>query len=226
MRRDSTGAELLIVFVKYPEPGRVKTRLAAGVGDDQAVSIYRELVDLTLVAAAEWQRAASPSDTAARPRHIWICFDPPEAAALMHPWLQSTVEGMAPPVRWVVQSGATLGERMMAALHQALSDGFSAICIIGTDCPALTAEVVLAAFRQLAAHDLVLGPASDGGYYLIGLKKEYNELFINIPWSSASTLTATLASAEKLRLQVARLPTLDDIDTEQDWRRWQGARRI
>ena len=90
----------------------------------------------------------------------------------------------------------------------------------------MTEEVIHNAFSQLAAHDLVLGPASDGGYYLIGLKKAYNTLFINIPWSCDSTLAATLRSAEELRLRVALLPTLDDIDTEQDWRRWQKARRI
>lgn len=198
----------LLVFAREPELGRVKTRLAAGIGEVAALAVYRELLALTAAAVAAAQVPAT----------VWLAAAPAgEApAALPRPeW---------PGLPWRVQPSAeSLGARMAHAFEEAFESGAGRVVIIGTDCPGLGAALLTRAFDELLTHDVVLGPADDGGYYLLGMNKLEAELFQNKSWSTAAVLPATLADAARLGLRVVLLPTLPDVDSASDLARWRSA---
>jgi rSAM/selenodomain-associated transferase 1 len=110
-----------------------------------------------------------------------------------------------------------LGERLHRAFSESFSEGAERIIIVGSDCPEIAAEDVRGALKELDSHDVVLGPAVDGGYWLIGLRAPHSELFREIPWSSDQVLAQTLRRARNLGLGVQLLRILADIDTEADW---------
>ncbi|MCC3156848.1 TIGR04282 family arsenosugar biosynthesis glycosyltransferase [Hymenobacter sp. 15J16-1T3B] len=195
--------EHLLIFARYPELGKVKTRLAAGLGEEAALSIYRQLLAHTRAAVAPLPAA----------RTLWLAAAPPPAAGPLWP---GTAQQLQPV-------GADLGQRMAHAFAAAFAQGARRVVVIGTDCPGLRTELLATAFEQLRHHDVVLGPAADGGYYLLGLGQPQPALFEGIRWSTDSVLRDTLAIAERQRLTVARLPTLQDVDTAEDWQRWQAA---
>ena len=199
---DEPHRRALIVFARAPELGRVKTRLAAEVGDGAALRAYRTLAEQVIA-------AASASTTYS----MTVAYTPPDAEPAMRQWL-------GPGVMLRPQSGADLGARMAAAIADAISGGAERVVVIGTDCPDVTADVVAEAFTRLGVADVVLGPASDGGYYLIGMSRPHRELFEGVPWSSAETLRATLARARAGGLSVALLDERRDIDTVEHWRAW------
>jgi rSAM/selenodomain-associated transferase 1 len=177
----------------------VKTRLAAGIGDEEVLAVYRELLALTAAAVA----------TAQVPATVWLA----EAPASADP---SKPRPEWPALPWRVQPAAdSLGVRMTQAFADAFAAGAARVVIIGTDCPGLSAELLL-------RHDLVVGPADDGGYYLLGMNQLYPELFENKDWSTATVLPGTLAGATRLGLGVGQLPTLHDIDSAQDLATWRG----
>lgn len=192
----------VIVFARAPERGRVKTRLAADVGDDAALAIYRSLGERTLAAA----RAVPACE-------IEVRYTPPEGGDAIAQWL-------GPDLMMRPQTDSDLGSRMFSAIADALAEGVSAVVVIGTDCPAVNAQVIDRAFRELRDADVVLGPAFDGGYYLIAMRAAHAELFAGIPWSSPETLACTIAAAKSARLRVTLLDQRADIDTGEDWRRW------
>ncbi|MBF9221913.1 TIGR04282 family arsenosugar biosynthesis glycosyltransferase [Hymenobacter ruricola] len=200
------GAHLLI-FAREPALGRVKTRLAADIGPEGALAVYRELLGVT---AAAVQAARVPAT-------VWLAEAPAPAADAARPrpeW---------PGLPWRVQPAAgDLGERMSHAFSEAFASGASRAVVIGTDCPGLTPELLLAAFDALAAHDVVLGPADDGGYYLLGMRELQPALFANKNWSTATVLPDTLADAARLGLSVAQLPVLHDVDSGRDLAKWRG----
>ena len=224
MTSEGRSGELLVVFVKYPEPGRVKTRLAAGIGAQQAAGVYRELVSGALAAVGGWQQAGVGGAGRGTGRTVWIFFDPWEKEDAVRAWLAPLIRGWAVPPRWVAQPDGGLGERLQYAFHKGFAHGSYAICAIGTDCPELTTRALERAFATLAAGEGVVGPTTDGGYYLIGIKTECAALFENIPWSSSETLSATRRAAQGEGLCLTELPVLADIDTEADWRRWRGGK--
>lgn len=194
-------AELLIVFVKRPRPGEVKTRLAQNVGADDASAVYRAMAEHVLRETAA--RAAGEYGRLVR-------FTPASAREEIERWLPS--EPCAP------QAGDDLGERMAHAFAQAFADGTRRVVLIGTDTPALERGHVLQAFQALRTHDLVIGPARDGGYYLVGLAAPRPELFRGIAWSTPSVCAATLARAAAHGLRTHALPELCDVDTLADLR--------
>ena len=114
------------------------------------------------------------------------------------------------------QRGKDLGEKMQNAFADGFAQGITAIAIIGTDCPEIGEKQILAAFEALKTHDMVLGPALDGGYYLIALKQVFPELFDDIPWGTGEVLAKTQTIAAKLALKTAYLPKLADIDRPED----------
>jgi rSAM/selenodomain-associated transferase 1 len=191
----------LLVFLKHPTPGRVKTRLAAAVGPEAAADIYRACVELTL----ERLRALAPQTT--------LCVDPPDALEPVRAWLGAGWE-LRP------QIGSTLGKRLADATARAFADGADRIVVIGTDSPWLGAEQIEDAFTRLEQRDAVLGPAEDGGYYLIGLSRPYPALFEGIAWGSEQVLTQTEARARELGLRLASLRRGYDIDDLEDLQRW------
>lgn len=200
--------EQLLVFAREPVLGRVKTRLAADIGAEAALAVYRELLSLTAAAVKQ----------ARVPATVWLAEAPQPAADPHQPrpeW---------PGLPWRVQPAAgQLGERMAHAFTAAFAGGAARVVIIGTDCPGLRADLLREAFAQLAAHDLVLGPAEDGGYYLLGLRAFQPALFANKDWSTATVLADTLADAARLNLRVAQLPVLADIDSGPDLAAWRAA---
>ncbi len=200
----------LLVFAREPVLGRVKTRLATGIGAEAALAVYRELLGLTAAAVAAAQVPAT----------VWLAEAPAgHGSALLTAPAPPRPEW--PGLPWRVQPPAdSLGMRMAHAFGEAFGAGAGRVVVIGTDCPGLNAELLRQAFEQLLTHDLVLGPAADGGYYLLGLKKLQVELFHNKNWSTATVLPDTLADAARLGLQVALLPTLHDVDSAQDLATW------
>ncbi|MCB0489902.1 MAG: TIGR04282 family arsenosugar biosynthesis glycosyltransferase, partial [Cyclobacteriaceae bacterium] len=114
------------------------------------------------------------------------------------------------------QVGDDLGQRMQNAFEYAFAAGYEQACIIGTDCLELNTEILAGAFRQFENGDTVIGPAEDGGYYLLGLKQIIPTLFLNKRWSTDSVLFDTIEDFKKLQLSFIELETLNDVDTEDD----------
>ena len=192
----------VIVFARVPELGQVKTRLAADLGADAALAIYRSLAEHTLAVA----RGVPECE-------IEVRYTPAEGADIIARWLGADL--LLRP-----QGGGDLGMRMHQAVTEAFQDGIAAVAVIGTDCPSLAMDVIERAFEYLENADVVLGPASDGGYYLIALSAPHSALFQDIPWSSPETLQRTLAVAHESGLRVALLEERSDVDTGEDWRQW------
>jgi len=187
--------KLLIIFYRNPELGKVKTRLAAAVGDEKALAIYLKLATHTREVAL-----ASDFDRVVYYSHHVDTEDN---------WQENSFHKK-------LQVGNDLGIRMYNAFENAFRDGYAHVCIIGTDCLELTSEILSAAFEQLKAHDAVIGPARDGGYYLLGMKQLHKDLFANKEWSTNTVAKRTIIDFQNLNLTYSKLATLSDIDREED----------
>ncbi len=197
----------LLIFLKEPVAGRVKTRLAQAIGPDAACEVYRACVELTL------ERLRRFCD------NTLLCVDPPQALDAMRAWVGSSW-------RLRPQHGATLGERLAdATAHAFASEQASRIVVIGTDSPWLTASELETVFAALAKAPVVLGPTDDGGYYLIGLSRPAPSLFEGITWSTAAVFEQTLAQARALRWPVTVLPQRYDLDRLEDVQRFMTEER-
>ena len=194
----------VLLFVKYPEPGCVKTRLAATVGPERAAEIYRRLV------AEVFARLPCDAEAIA-------CFDPPERREEIEQWLRGI--GGERALHFLPQSAGDLGARLAHAFEETFALGFQQIAGIGTDCVEIDAAIFSETWEALGTHEVVLGPSEDGGYFLIALAAATPALFEKIPWSSGGVFTETLARAASENLRVHRLPMRHDVDTEEDWRR-------
>lgn len=192
----------LVIFARAPALGQVKTRLAAEVGSERALAIYSALGRRILDAV----RPAADCE-------IVIAFTPPDALDAVALWL-------AGADRYEAQGSGDLGARMDEAIARRLAAGARQVIVIGTDCPAVDAQMIERAFAKLDRADLVLGPAADGGYYLIGVSARQPGLFVDVPWSAPTTLQVTLDRARELSLEIALLEEQHDIDTAADWDRW------
>ena len=191
----------IALLLKTPYPGAVKTRLAATVGEEKALEIYRQLAELQVLALpAGWP--------------VTIYFDPPEAREQMIQWLNPHRPGM----NSVAQCAGDLGARLAAAFAEEFARGAAGVIAVGGDCPGLDEGVLCAAHRALTTVDVVLGPATDGGYYLIGLKQPRADLFTGIAWGTPEVLAQTRARIAASALTSAELPPLDDVDDEAGWR--------
>ena len=186
---------LLIIFYRNPQAGKVKTRLAATMGDAKALEIFIKLSshvkDITENIPVD--KIVFYSDVIER-GDLWT-----DAAYLK-----------------ALQHGKDLGIRMKNAFEEGFRSGYHSISIIGTDCFELTEDVVSRSFEALLTVDAVIGPARDGGYYLLGMKKLYPELFENKPWSTDTVFRETIEDLDLLGLKYAILPVLRDVDTEGD----------
>lgn len=191
----------LLIFVKYPIPGTVKTRLAASLGAAAASEISRACTELTLARLS-----------ACRHESV-LCVDPPEALARTRSWL-GTDWSLQP------QHGTTLGARLSRAMQRTFAQGATRVLIIGTDSPWLQTSEIEAAFAALTQADLVVGPTDDGGYYLIGLSRPALGIFEDIAWSSPSVLTETMAKAHGMGLRVHTLAQGYDLDHLDDVQRF------
>jgi len=185
----------LIIFIKNPEKGKVKTRIAKSSDDTTALAIYYKLLDST--------------------RRTTVMVDAKKY--LYYSDFIDKEDSWSPTVYLkMLQRGGDLGEKMMDAFIEVLSYHGKAV-IIGSDCIYLTKEIIEEAFEALDHNDVVVGPAQDGGYYLLGMKQTHLDLFINIPWSSGRELEKTLNKIKGKNLRYQLLETLNDIDHIEDW---------
>lgn len=191
----------LVVFLRVAEKGKVKTRLAATLGHAQALDVYKNLVSLTLDIVT---RSGIPT---------YLFY----------------AEGLPPAnerddrFSYHIQVTGDLGSRMADALSFVLTLHQKAL-IIGSDCPGLTPEILREGCRSLDENDIVLGPAGDGGYYLLGCREVYPVLFENIKWSTPSVLDHTIKKIREANLSFRLMELLHDIDTAEDWIRFCGQR--
>ncbi|MBF9237593.1 TIGR04282 family arsenosugar biosynthesis glycosyltransferase [Hymenobacter sp. BT683] len=205
-RNDCHEKAHLLIFARVPALGQVKTRLAAGVGEPAALAIYQELLGITRTAVLDAGVATT----------VWLA-----GTAGPEPTETEAQEWGGLPAQ--CQADGDLGQRMTAAFAAAFSAGAERVAIIGTDCPGLRDAHLTQAFALLNQHDVVLGPATDGGYYLLGMRQPRPELFLNKQWSTASVLADTVADAERLGCRVALLPALHDVDTADDLATWRAS---
>ncbi len=190
----------IILFVKAPVLGAVKTRLAKGLGARAALMLYRAFVADILVLLG---RMDLP---------LRIFYYPESQSELMEEWLGAGVSLHA-------QHGDNLGERMHDAFCRTAAEGFDRILLVGSDVPELDEQVIGRAFSELETHPAVIGPACDGGYYLIGFRKKaiFREAFAGIKWGTPEVLQKTLQQFQLNKKHAALAPTLKDIDTCEDW---------
>ncbi|NQT15380.1 MAG: DUF2064 domain-containing protein [Planctomycetes bacterium] len=201
-------SERLIIFTRYPEPGKAKTRLIPALGPAGAACLGREMTRQTFRWAKELASARAVS--------VDVRFDGGDATLMRHCF--------GDRFAFLPQALGDLGERMRGAFDSAFRAGAARAVIVGTDCPDLTSQVVATAFDRLAQNDVVLGPATDGGYYLIGLRREAPELFAQIPWGSGNVLEETLRASEAANLSTVLLQPLCDVDRPEDLAVWERAR--
>ena len=185
----------VIVFLKYPEPGQVKTRLAATVGPSVAARLARHFAQATLAAA----------DSLGLP--VDICYAPAGREADFRAWLG---DGRV----YFPQAGRDLGRRMGAAFETAFAQGAQRVVLVGTDAPDRPAHFLHEAFARLGDHDVVLGPALDGGYHCIAMQRDgfVPQAFAGIDWSTPRVLAQTLDVLRRSRRSVHMLPPWPDID--------------
>ncbi|SFT50065.1 hypothetical protein SAMN05216474_0910 [Lishizhenia tianjinensis] len=194
MRKNS----VLLLFTKNVEKGKVKTRLASTVGDDKALEIYEQLLDYTI----------SITDKLPFPKHVYYAWK---------------IEGED---RWSkegfekkLQAEGDLGDKMKHAFQQSFDQGISKVIIIGTDCAEINEKDILEAEALLNDNDVVIGPALDGGYYLLAMRKMINCVFENKPWSTETLFDLTLEELQQKDISFALLKPKSDIDYEEDWMR-------
>jgi uncharacterized protein len=200
-----TGAcKRLIPFTRYPETGRVKTRLIPALGAEGAAALHRRLVLRTLRTAYAACQAANAA--------LEVRFDGGTEEAIRH-WLG--LGGSCRP-----QNGGDLGQRMASAFEDSFHEGSPATVIIGSDCPGLTPAILVAAFDRLSESPVVFGPANDGGYYLIGLSRMVPELFRGMAWGKETVLADSLRILKRSGLRPALLNPLDDLDRPEDLPAW------
>lgn len=190
----------LIIFTKYPEVGRAKTRLIPALGADGAAKLQRQMTEHTIEQAKQVQMAKTLS--------VEIHYSG-GSKSLLQEWLGRNYALRA-------QVGIDLGERISHSFTQALQAGIERAIVIGSDCPSLDSSTIIKAFDELANNDLVIGPATDGGYYLIGLGNPHPELFENISWGTDAVFAQTMDKATQLGLSKKILQPLDDIDRPED----------
>lgn len=194
----------LLVFTRYPEPGQSKTRLIPALGAMGAAQLHQKMAEHTLHQAKMFAQEISV------PLELTVWFTGGDVA-LMQAWLGAGIN-------YEVQPSGDLGDRLLHALAHHFRVNSQPALVIGTDCPDLRTPILHQALAALSNHDLVLGPAQDGGYYLIGLKNVIPDLFQNMAWGSDQVLSTSLAIAQRLGLSTACLPQFPDIDRPEDLR--------
>ena len=190
--------QLLLIFVKNAIVGKVKTRLAATLGDATALSVYKQLLAHTMLVTRTLQVDKV------------VCYSHYLETADIWDELYYAKQ---------VQQGEDLGARMENAFESAFSAGYERVVIIGSDCMELSTEVIEAAFDRLGNNHVVLGPALDGGYYLLGTRSFCKPLFRGISWSTGKVLEESMKVCNELGLETSLLPVLSDIDNAADLRR-------
>ncbi len=197
---DSATYDRVIVMTRFPEPGKTKTRLIPALGAERATALHCLLVRKTLQSVV--------CLTQQRRRRLEVRF-----AGGSSDGMQALFGNQA---NYVPQVGSDLGERIISAFADAFAEGAQRVVVIGTDCPDLEPAILQQAFEQLLQADVVIGPAVDGGYYLVGMCCQHAQLFREIDWGTEFVLKQTLENSARLRLRVQLLKSLPDVDCPED----------
>lgn len=198
--KSSQTQDQLIVFTRYPEPGTTKTRLARTLGHHQAAAIHQELIEQTMVLVKKFMQSY--------PVSVSIYYTGGNRKKLRN-WLGADLI-------YREQGTGDLGQRMAQVFAETFKNKYQRGVIIGSDCPQLKVHHLVLAFEALRRKDLVLGPAADGGYYLIGLSCFEQSLFEAISWGKETVLAKTLSIAREKKIAFELLETLSDVDRPED----------
>ncbi|MCI0390194.1 MAG: TIGR04282 family arsenosugar biosynthesis glycosyltransferase [Acidobacteria bacterium] len=198
--QDSAPDERLIIFTRYPEPGKTKTRLIPMLGAEGAAELQQSMTEHTLRNAMRVKTRRSVS--------LEVRYEG-GSKMLMREWLGEHLTFRS-------QGDGDLGAKMARAFRDAFRAGAQRVVIIGTDCPSLNSELLEMAFDALLRSEIVIGPANDGGYYLIGLRRYIPQLFKRIQWGSEKVLEQTLRRAREVEIHTELLAPLSDIDRPED----------
>ena len=188
----------LLIFIKNPIKGKAKTRLAKTVGDDEALRIYVELLQHTRKIASKVEAE----------RCVYYTY-----------FIDTEDDWLPTLFKKYLQNGDGLGDRMAKGFKKAFETS-EKVVIIGSDCASLTTEIIESAFIALEKHDFVIGPAEDGGYYLLGMSAFMPFVFDGVVWSSESVFNKTIENITTHQKTYHLLPVLSDIDTEEDWKKY------
>lgn len=187
----------IFIMMKYPELGKVKSRLAKSIGEEAATNLYRAFIQDTL----------STVQSLDIPHHI--AMYPLESQEKFSKWLGSSFE-------FFPQQGANLGERLQNGFTKMFEKGYHQVIALASDCPDLPIEILQSAVSQLQSDKVVIGPAPDGGYYLIGFSSDLfiPDAFVDVAWSTESVFQETMSRIESITDQIHVLPEWQDIDTK------------
>lgn len=187
----------LIIFAKNPVHGKVKTRLAKHIGNDRAMNLYLKLLYNTYLQTKDMNCD----------KYLFLSD-------------KKNVDLFSKNFKQFVQNGNDIGERMKNAFEEVLKSGHNKIILIGTDIPELDEHLINEAFNNLSEKDFVLGPAADGGYYLIGMKKFSGYIFENIEWSTEKVLSKTIENIKERSESYSLLKELNDLDDIEDLKKF------
>ncbi|HET7153630.1 MAG TPA: TIGR04282 family arsenosugar biosynthesis glycosyltransferase [Candidatus Kapabacteria bacterium] len=193
----------LLIFARYPFPGKVKTRLAKTLGDEPATAFYRACAEHAFQECVKLHEGIT--------RYVFYSESSER---------ESVMQWAGRGFMFADQGPGDLGERMRRAFRMVFDSGVRKAVIVGTDVPDISSGSLIEAIRSLDDADTVIGPSRDGGYYLLGMKKLHDEVFSDIEWSGVNVFTETMKQLEAKRLSVHKMPELADIDTEEDMRCW------
>ena len=212
---DPVARRQLLIFAKYPRSGQVKTRLSPPLDPGDASRLYRAFLLDALDLYARLAPAIEP---------VLLLADERDVEAMRSLLEEEGITSDA--LRIGAQRGSGLGDRLKSAFDDAFASGAGAACAIGTDHPTLPIEYVTAAFDAVMGHDLAIGPADDGGYYLLALREPHDELFDGMPYSTADLFAATLGSADASGLLTLELPLWYDVDDAESLARLRADRAM
>ena len=185
----------IIIFVRHAELGKVKTRLAATIGNEKALAIYKLLL-----------------------MHTYKLIEKNQSIAYVY-YAENIIQDdlwKGANVKKKLQVGNDLGGKMANAFQEVLKEGHNKVVIIGSDCYDLTVDLIDHAFEMLGRSEIVIGPAKDGGYYLLGMNAPFKNLFENIEWSTHTVFSKTIDKINQNKYSFSTLPILADVDTEED----------
>ena len=186
----------LIIFVRHPEKGKVKTRLAASIGEEKAFSVYIELLEHT---------------------HAISALVHADKFVFYANKIQREDMWETPEFTKKLQTNDDLGGKMRSAFSVIFEMGYQQVIIIGSDCFELSTAMIELAFASLEVKEVVIGPANDGGYYLLGMKKLLPFIFEKKQWSTNNVFQQTINDLQREKISYSELAILTDVDTEEDW---------
>lgn len=203
-----TSKECILFYVKFPKQGSVKTRLARDIGDKHAFELYKCFVLDILEMLATLSQI------------VCVCYTPGNSEYTFRMWLGEDY-------LYFPQQGNDLGQRMENSFRQAFRYGFEKAVLIGSDLPGLPSHFLVKAFEQLHSFDSVIGPSDDGGYYLLGFRRDtfFPEVLQGMTWSQPSVYEETLKRFERRGVNFFILPAWDDIDNLQELQQWYNHNR-